>query len=54
MGMGGQRQASAASPPRETDTILLRKVSPPKGIRSSDRPESLHRLRKIIEEHVNN
>ena len=60
MGVGGQRHAPAALPPRKTQYPLyrrlggpqgrsgrVRKISPPTGIRSPDRParsESLYRL----------
>ena len=61
--MGGQRHAPAALPPGKTRYPLyrrlggpqgrsewVRKISPPTGIRSPDRParsESLYRLRDI-------
>ena len=63
MGVGGQRHASAALPPGKIRYPLyrrlggpqgrsgrVRKISPPTGIRSSDRParsESLYRLRWV-------
>jgi hypothetical protein len=58
MGVGGQRQASAASPPGKRPDIIIQQDGwdswsvwkgaeslAPKRIRSPDRPESLHRHR---------
>jgi len=58
MGVGGQRQTLAASPPGKRPNIIIQEDGwasrsvwtgaeslIPKGIRSPDRPESLYRLR---------